>query len=107
MRRVNAAAAATRKVSERRHEKRSQADAGTESQPTPQKPESTDARLRVERTGREDSRHRFASRGKIHPTRARRAGLGRSGRGGKLLSACRALFPGDRGGAGAISATEP
>ena len=57
--------------------------------------------------GCENSRKPVAHRGKIHAARARRADLRRSDRGGKLLSACRALLPRDRGGAGAVPPEQP
>ena len=108
-RRTNAAVKrAKRKVGEQaHHEKRSEAHAGTQQRSSPQKPESADAGLRVERARRENSRHRLAHRGKIHPARARRAELGRSGGGRELLPARRALFPPDRRRAGTVPPAEP
>src|SRR5579862_7639835 len=87
-------------------EKRSEAHAGTQQQ-SPQKSESAHTCLRVERTRREDPRHRIAYRGKIHSARTRLAKLRRPGSGGKLLPARRTLFSSDRGRAGTIPPAEP
>ena len=59
-----------------------------------------------ERPGCEDPRKSVSHRGKIHSACARRADLRRSGRGRELLPARRALFPPDRGGAGAVPAEQ-
>ena len=83
------------------------AHAGSQQRWSPQEPESADAGLRVERTGREDPRHRLAHRGEIHPACARCAELRRPGGGRELLSARRALFPPDRRRAGTVPPENP
>src|SRR5262249_8199353 len=54
----------------------------------------------------ENSRKSISHCRKIYSTRARRADVGRSDRGGELLSARRALLPRDRRGAGAVPAEQ-
>ena len=87
------------------HEKRSEQAHARAKQPS-QEPQSDGAGVRIERPRRENPRQSVSHCREISPARARRAVLRRPGRGRKLLSARRALFPPDRGRAGAIPAEQ-
>ena len=67
-------------------------------------PKSASAQLRIQRTGRENSRHAGAYRREIHLSRARCAVVGRSGAGRELSAARGALQPHHHGLSGADAA---
>src|SRR3569833_3227671 len=108
MRNTPALIRGTREVDEQaKKKKQTKTQTKTKKKKPPQESEPPHPSLRVQRSRCENSRHRFAHRGEIHPARARLAELGRSGGGGKLLSARRALLPAHRRGAGAVPAAAP